>query len=87
MPRHYESSLALCPFYRMEEKTAIWCEGPFDSALQLTFDTEADKAAQRERRCCNAWTECPLARTLWAQYDELSELRRFSRPKKYLRGG
>ena len=86
MPKHYESSAALCPFYRMEEKTVIWCEGPSDSVMRLLYEQEDTTEKQKTQFCYHTWTNCPIARMLWAQYADPSELSRFSVPRAFLQG-
>lgn len=60
MPRQYESSAALCPFYRMESSQEIWCEGWVEGmGVRLQFKQNALK--YKEEYCRGDWEKCPIA--------------------------
>lgn len=85
MPRHYESSEALCPFYKREEGSQIWCDGPNGCtyiALSFREHHEADKHKKQFCRCF--WTKCPLAIMNWSLFEDVSFLADFKKPKKYV---
>lgn len=65
MPRHYESSAAVCPFYNGEESTLIFCDG-FSQASTIRISFRDVKSAKRIKyKYCRAdWQSCPLARAL-----------------------
>lgn len=72
--RHYQSPEAMCPFYRMEERTAIHCEGVSPGAtLTLQWKSSADQ--YRQQYCYGDWTRCKIARALWEGYDDPGYLR------------
>ena len=74
MARHYQSPEAMCPFYRMEERNAIHCEGISpDASMTLQWEKPADQ--YRQRFCYGDWTCCKVARMLWAKYDDPDNLR------------
>ena len=74
MARHYESPEVVCPFYRGEDSSVIYCEGPTaDATLSLTFKRGVTR--HKEDRCRCEWTKCPVARMLWAQHDDIGEIR------------
>lgn len=86
MPRHYESTEAQCPFYRMEERAEIWCEGPGEAVLRLSYPQGSSAARQRAVFCCRDWWLCPVARMLWAQYEGTEHLRAFGHYRSRIRG-
>ncbi len=65
MPRHYESSAALCPYYRCEEATLQFCDG-FERVrvVRLSFRNARDAASLKKKYCRSEWTSCPLAKIL-----------------------
>lgn len=74
MARHYQSPEALCPFYRGEEANEIFCEAPLSNAtLSLYFKSGATK--HKRSLCRYDWPQCPIARMLWAMYDDIGEMR------------
>lgn len=64
MARHYVSSAALCPFYRMEEATKIYCRGVDEGALSIQ-SWKSDCRAYKEKYCKAAWARCPVANMLF----------------------
>lgn len=64
MARHYVNPAVLCPFYRMEDKTRIYCMGVEDEALSIQSWRE-DAAAYKNRFCKSAWSRCPVAKMLF----------------------
>lgn len=74
MARHYQSPWAMCPFYRMEEKTAIHCEG-VEPGSTIILRHEESAEEQKNLYCCADWTACPVARMLWAKYDDPANMR------------
>ena len=76
MARRYVSPWAVCPFYRGEDGLTkrIYCEGPTDNAtITLTFKSGVNR--HKANRCRYEWTKCPIARMIWAQYDDVGEMR------------
>ena len=73
MARFYQSPEAMCPFYHMEEKSRIHCEG-FAPGWSITIESEREAKLYKEDYCRDKWTLCPIARMLWAQYDDLANL-------------
>lgn len=69
MPRHYESSAALCPFYRGEATTLQFCEG-FEavSSVRLSFRNEKSAKKHKSKFCRDEWKDCPLAMSLINNY-------------------
>lgn len=71
MARYNVSSEAICPFYKGENRSIIYCEGVQDnSSIQLAFPGSARK--YRNDYCCESagWKRCLIAQTLWRKYDK-----------------
>ena len=65
MPRHYESSAAVCPFYNGEETTDLFCDGFSPGmSIHLSFKNSAAAKKVKHRYCRLRWQDCPLAKTL-----------------------
>jgi hypothetical protein len=70
MGRHYVSYEAACPFYKGEDKNAIYCEGIVEeSTVKNAFGSVAAAEACKRRLCCGKWETCPLAKALSAKYE------------------
>ena len=66
MSRHYMSSNAVCPFYREEASTAVYCEGTVEgSTLRLGFQSGEAACSYKALHCRGRWRDCPIARMLW----------------------
>ena len=65
MPRHYESSAAVCPFYKYEERTTQFCDG-FETVATVRLSFKDTKSAMKikNKYCRGTWQDCPLAKTL-----------------------
>lgn len=70
MPRHYESSAAVCPFYNGEETTDLFCDG-FSPGMSINLSFKSEKSAKRiKAQYCRAhWNSCPLAQMLVRQHN------------------
>ena len=70
MARHYESSNAVCPFYRMEDPKAVYCEGINPGwTIRLSKDGKSGSAKGFKRKLCyNLWEQCPIAQMLQRIY-------------------
>ena len=76
MSYHYESPNAVCPFYRMEHQRFIYCEGlTKDWGLVLENGSVQEAKQYKRDRCYCHWIQCPIAKMLWAQYDDIRYLR------------
>ena len=83
MSRQYESSEALCPFYKMEEGSQIWCDGPNECThITLSFREHPDAVKHKKHFCRCFWTKCPLAVMNWSLYEDTVYLMNFREPKK-----
>ena len=78
MPWQYESPNALCPFYRMESRNEVWCEGWRDDiGIRISFVNpemrniiNTGSAMKYKTEFCRAaWEQCPVARMLNQIYD------------------
>jgi len=85
MPKHYVSTEAQCPFYHQEDTDTVWCEGPSDEwSLCQVFEDHQQAELHIENHCHGDWTQCRIARMLWAQHDSLENLRYMRRAAPYL---
>lgn len=64
MARHYVSTAAICPFYRMEETTKIYCKGIEEGALSIQ-SFKKDCKGYKDRFCKASWARCPVANMLF----------------------
>jgi hypothetical protein len=64
MARHYVSPAALCPFYRMEETTKVYCKGVEEGALSIQ-SWKKDAKTYKDRYCKGSWARCPVAKMLF----------------------
>ena len=70
MGRHYESSEAICPFYKAEDRNIIYCEGvQANSSIHNAFPGTA--APWKDEYCCSStgWQRCMIAKMLWQKYE------------------
>ena len=71
MPRHYESTQALCPFYKGEERTTIYCEGVAPgTTIMLAFGRDAKD--YKRVFCRQDWHQCKVAKMLTEEEKEQS---------------
>ena len=71
MPWRYESSEALCPYYRMEDSRSIWCEGiDPGGSLQVTSASGKQAAIRKARFCRADWQKCYIAQALTKKYED-----------------
>ena len=71
MPRRYESSEAVCPYYRMEDARTIWCEGVDPGGTLQVMCASGKQAAIRKARFCRAdWKKCYIAQALTKKIEE-----------------
>lgn len=70
MPRHYESSAARCPFYRMEDRKSVSCEGFGPNwTIKISKDGKNGNASGYKKHFCyDRWEECPVARMLQERF-------------------
>ena len=62
MSRYYESSAALCPYYRGEIATAVFCEGTeAGSTIRLAFPGGRPAKEHKCKYCRADWQACRLA--------------------------
>ena len=59
------SSRILCPFYRLQDRASIGCEGPFEGAnITLRFENQTEKNRQREIFCEHQYRRCEIYRCI-----------------------
>ncbi len=76
MSKKAPSLLAICPFYKDEDKQRIYCEGqePCSSTIQAFATPEQKRAFAL--RACKTWEyaeECSTARALEGKYEKQKE--------------
>ena len=66
MAYRYVNPSAMCPFYRMEDKKMIVCEGPEEGlGINVTNDgRDGQVKAYKRKYCYNNWQACALAKSL-----------------------
>lgn len=72
MAKSYESAYAVCPFYKHEKYTSIYCEGLVDGVNTChTFPSAGAYKAHREKYCYTMECEsCPHNVALTRAYKE-----------------
>ena len=66
----YESTSALCPFYRGEISCSVICEGVTDrSSVRLTFVRSADAKQHLYKFCYNDYSRCRVFSMLYGKYE------------------
>lgn len=66
----YESTSALCPFYRGEVSCSVVCEGVTDrSSVKLTFVRSEDQKQHLYRFCYNDFNSCRVCGMLNGKYE------------------
>ena len=59
----------LCPFYKKEDLTKIYCEGTDDTnTIQLAFITKEKRRDYEIRVCCKNFEDCLIASMLYEKY-------------------
>ena len=72
------SYLVTCPFYKMNDRERIFCEGALDSSpLNIRFGGGA--GVHLDGFCVDNWKNCPVARMLWAKYEDVSGMQVFTK--------
>ena len=67
--KHKVSDNVRCPFYKCEERQAIYCEGVEEgTALHLGFSIPARLNDYKTRFCENDYPKCRIARMLDEKY-------------------
>ena len=68
----------------MEEPDKIHCEG-VGEGWSMTMISESKSVAHeyKKRYCHGDWTQCKIARGLWAKYDDIGDLRMMCRAKPF----
>lgn len=72
MPKQYENKGIICPFYKCEEGTNIFCEGFCKSTrLHISFSNYATFKMHREVHCksFDGWEKCPIFPVINKQYE------------------
>ena len=68
MPRHHVQTSTICPFYRGEEKTTIYCEG-VEPGVQTILAFGRDARDYKRAFCRKDWDECRIAKMLAEKYE------------------
>ena len=72
MSEDLQSLLAICPYYKDEDRQKVRCEGLEPAtAIHYAFSTPA-RCREWKDNHCKSWgfEECPIARMLTERYDE-----------------
>lgn len=71
--QHYISKEVVCPFYKQEDATKLFCEGYCKScSLQTSFTRREQLQLHKERHCNSfkGYPNCPIYPVIAKQYDE-----------------
>lgn len=70
--KHYVCTEAICPYYRMEERQKLYCEGVEEGmTLHVAFGSPKMQERYKAGRCCSwAWADCRIARMLNQKWEE-----------------
>ncbi len=76
MAKHNASPVAICPFYKDEDRQKVYCEGIEGSSSTLVTFAVPDARKEFCTTHCRSWgwEECPVAKMLWAQYEDEDEV-------------
>ncbi len=65
MPKHYDNSYVVCPFFRFYDRQNIACEGIENkTAIHIVFNTQQRRLEYMKKRCYNEYKKCYVAQTL-----------------------
>lgn len=63
--RRYISTRALCPYYKHENKSVVFCKGICkDSVNHLAFANPKDCNEFKNKYCKNDYSKCPIKKML-----------------------
>lgn len=63
--KHQVCASAICPFYKHETPSTIYCEGVEDmTVIHLAFADRSDCAAYKRRFCRTGYGDCLIMRML-----------------------
>lgn len=63
--KHQVCALAICPFYKHETPSTIYCEGVADlTVIHLAFADRSDAAAYKRKYCRAGYSDCLIMRML-----------------------
>lgn len=63
--KHGYSAKAICPFYRHEAPSVIYCDGAVEmTVLHLAFASRSDCTNYKKRYCCKDYFACRIMRML-----------------------
>ena len=67
MPK--EDAFAICPYYKRNDRSMIYCEGVCSGCLlHLAFSSPDQALAYRRQYCRNDWMHCRIADMLNRKY-------------------
>lgn len=64
----YGAENVLCPFYKVETRNTVKCEGVISATCSNNFSTTKTKKEHYEEKCCNKYRDCKLYRILEEEY-------------------
>ena len=69
----FSRASAVCPYYKAENQSMIYCEGITPGALiHNAFSLTYKKRAHQFKNdyCCSVWKKCPIAKMLVEKYKD-----------------
>lgn len=70
MPKYNESSKSICPEYKHESASMIYCRGDdlYDEAtIHLAFSTRSNARKHKQQYCKNCYKDCHIYKMLQAK--------------------
>jgi hypothetical protein len=68
MSKYHESIKAICPVYKHESSSMIYCEGPGDtSTIHLAFSTRSSAYEYKVKYCRDCYQRCDIFKMLEAK--------------------
>ncbi len=68
MPVQYGSEKAKCPFYNVETRNTIKCEGVFSKTCTHNFENAIKKKKHKEKHCNSDFKKCSHYEKVNAKY-------------------
>lgn len=70
--KHYVSKEANCPYYHMEERQKIYCEGVEEqTSIHLNFPSPTHLKKYAGQICYGDWENCRIAQMLNKKWDDM----------------
>lgn len=72
MGKHYSDTKVLCPYYKHENPSVIFCESPIsNTVLHLAFANRTKAMEHKNAFCRGCYEKCLLGRWISEYYEKL----------------